>query len=34
MVEQAQSPGVGRTVKGLPREGEGHQQLSVLAPSV
>ena len=31
---QAQSPGVGGAVKALPREGEGHQQLSVLATSV
>ena len=31
---QAQSPGVGGAVKALPREGEGHQQLSVLATCV
>ena len=29
-----QSLSVGGTVKGLPREGEGQQQVSVLAPSV
>ena len=31
---QAQSPGVGGAVKALPREGEGHLQLSVLATCV
>lgn len=34
MVEQTQSPGIGGGLKGLPRKGDGHQQLLVLAPSV
>lgn len=34
MARQVQSPRVGGVVKGLPREGEGQQQLSVLAPSM
>lgn len=33
MASQAQSPSVGGAVKGLPREGESKQQLSVLGPS-
>ena len=34
MVKQGQSPSVGGGVKGLPREGEGMQELPVLAPSM
>jgi len=30
VVEQAHSHSFGGAVKGLPKEGEGHQQLSVL----
>ena len=34
MVKKAQSPRVGGAVKGLRREGDGHQQFSVLDTSV
>ena len=34
MLEEVQSPSVGGGVKGLPNEGEGQQQLPVLAPSI